>query len=215
MYRAHARHLLTIAFVVYGVAALLQWLLVGGLGGFGSVLAAVVSIIAAFLLQAALVKAVDDLRDGRADLSLGDTLRAAQPYIGRVALASIMAGIAVAVGLVLLLAPGLYLLTIWFVLVPVIVLENTPVMPAFARSRALVSGYGWQVFGTLVLVFLLMLAVNIVISIVLAGLSPEVRTPVGGLVSGVLVSPFLSLVVTMGYFRLLAASARTGEVPQV
>jgi hypothetical protein len=209
-YRTHARHLVTIAFVVYVVAALVQLVLVAALGWFGALLAAVVSIVAAFLLQAALVKAVEDVSDGRVDLSLSDTLRAARPFVGRVAIASILAGIAIAVGLVLLIAPGLYLLTIWCLIVPVIVLENATIGGAFDRSRQLVRGRGWQVFGTLVLVFLLLLAVNLVISLVLASLPQEAQSAIAGLISGTLVSPFLAVVVTMAYFRLRSASSTPG-----
>src|SRR5690242_2532662 len=85
MYKAFARHLLTIAFVIYLIAAVIAALL-GLIGGvFGALLGSLVGIVAAFLLQATLVKAVQDVRDGRADLSLGETVRAATPYLGRVA----------------------------------------------------------------------------------------------------------------------------------
>src|SRR3954451_24547102 len=84
MYRAHARHLLTIAFVIYIVAAAIEAVF-GLLGGLGVFLAAIVGIVAAFLLQAALVKAVEDVRDGRVDLSLSETVQAARPAVGKVA----------------------------------------------------------------------------------------------------------------------------------
>src|ERR1700755_2977101 len=111
MYKAFARHLLTIAFVIYVIAAAIEAVL-GLLGIIGSLLAVIVSIVAAFLLQATLIKAVDDVRDGRADLSLSDTVEAARPYVGRVAGASILAGIGILIGLILLIVPGLFLLTI-------------------------------------------------------------------------------------------------------
>ena len=204
-YKAHARHLITIALVIYVVAAVIQLLLVLLLGTFGALLALVISLIAAFLLQAALVKAVEDVRDGRVDMSLSETVQAARPFIGRVAAASILAGLGIAVGLILLIAPGLFLLTIWCLIVPVIVLEGVGVGGSFSRSQQLVRGHGWQVFGTIVLVFLIMFAVNIVISIVLAVLPDEVASFIGGIVSGALVAPFLALVLTMAYFRLRAA----------
>jgi hypothetical protein len=214
MYRAHARHLLTIAFVIYVVTALVQAVLAGLLGIFGAILAAIISIIAAFLLQAALVKAVEDVRDGRVDLSLTDTLQAARPAVARVAGASILAGIAIGVGLILLIAPGLYLLTIWCLIVPVIVLERAGVAEAFERSRQLVKGHGWEVFGTLILVFILLLVTSIVISLVLAALPETARDVIGSIVSGTLVSPFLALVLTLGYFRLLASHGATGTSPE-
>jgi hypothetical protein len=215
MYRAHARHLLSIAFVIYVVAATIEAVLSGLLGVFGALLAAIVSIIAAFLLQAALVKAVEDVRDGRVDLSFSETLQAARPAVGRVAIASILAGIAIGIGLILLIAPGLYLLTIWCLIVPVIVLEGAGAGAAFERSRQLVRGHGWQVFGTLVLVFLVLLGTSLVLGLLLAALPQAARDFIGSIVSGTLVSPFLALVLTLGYFRLLAASGSAhGAYPE-
>jgi hypothetical protein len=211
MYKAHARHLLSIAFVVYVVAAAIETV-VGLLGLIGALLAGIVSIVAAFLLQAALVKAVEDVRDGRADLSLGETLQAARPAVGRVAITSILAGIAIVIGFILVIAPGLFLLTIWAVIVPVIVIEGAGTSAAFARSQALVKGYFWQVFGTLILVFIVLLAVGLVIGLILAGLPLAARNFISSIVSGTLVSPFLALVLTLGYFRLLAAHG--GAAPE-
>ena len=204
LYRAHARHLITIAFVIYLVASVLQALL-SVLGPIGLFLGSIVSLIATFVLQATLVKAVDDVRDGTADMSMGDTVQAARPFIGSVAGASILAGFGIVFGLVLLLVPGLILLTIWCLIVPVIVLERTGAMASFGRSRALVKGYGWPVFGTLVLVFLLLLVIGAIISGVLAALPNAAQSFLSGLISGSLVSPYVSVVVTLGYFRLLAA----------
>jgi hypothetical protein len=211
MYKAHARHLLQIAFVIYLVAAVIE-LVLGLLGRPGQLLAFIVSITAAFLLQAALVKAVEDVRDGRVDLSFGETLQAARPAVGRVAVTSILAGFAIAIGFILLIAPGLYLLTVWAVIVPVIVLEGVGTGAAFSRSQALVKGYFWQVFGTLALVFVLLIAVGLVIGLILLGLPVAARQFISNLVSGTLVSPFLALVLTLGYFRLLAAHG--GAAPE-
>ncbi len=207
MYRAHLVHLLTIAFVVYVVATVVQVLLTAALGWVGALIGAVVGLIAGFLVQAALVRAVEDLRDGRADLSLGETFRAAQPALGRVAVASILAAIAIAIGFVLLIAPGLYLLTIWAVIVPVLVIEGTGVGRSFDRSRELVRGYGWHVFATIVIVFLLGAVAGIVLDLLLSAVPDEARRVASGLVSGTVFAPFSALVVTLGYYRLLDAHA--------
>jgi hypothetical protein len=181
------------------------------LGPFGSLLAGIVSIVAAFVLQAALVKAVEDVRDGRVDLSFGETLQAARPAIGRVAFTSIVAGIGIVIGLLLLVVPGLYLLTIWAVIVPVVVLERLDTFTAMERSRQLVRGHGWQVFGTLVLAFLVVFATSVVITLILFGLPVAARNFISDFVAGTLAAPFLALVLTLGYFRLLAAETGSSE----
>src|SRR3954449_2069975 len=203
LYKRHERHLLTLAFVIYIVASLIEAVLSGLLGVVGALLAAIVSLVAAFLLQAALVKAVDDVRDGRADLSLSDTLNAARPHVGRVAGASILAGFAIGIGLILLIAPGLYLMTIWCLIVPLIVLEGAGVGDAFTRSRALVRGNGWNVLGVIVLVILLLLGFSIVLGLILSALPDALQNFISSIVSGTLTAPYIALVLTLSYFRLL------------
>jgi hypothetical protein len=214
MYKAHARHLLSIALVVYLVAAAIETLL-ALLGIIGVLLAIIVSVIAVFLLQAALVKAVEDVRDGRVDLSFSETLQAARPAVGRVALTSIVAGIGIFIGFILLIVPGLYLLTVWCLIVPVVVLEGLGTGAALGRSRDLVRGHEWQVLGTLVLVFVVLLVVGVVIGLLLSGLPMAARNFISEIVSGTLTAPFLALVLTLGYFRLLAAESggSAGEPP--
>jgi hypothetical protein len=207
LYKAHARHLLTIAFIVYLITAIISAGLQEVGGFFGVLLASLVSIIAVFLLQAALVKAVQDVRDGRADLSIGQTFSAATPYIASVAGASILAGIAIAFGFVLLIIPGLALITIWCLIVPAIVLEQTGTLGSFGRSLQLVRGYFWNVFGTLFLVFVILFAVDIVLGAIFAFMPHLLGNFLSSVISGTLVSPFIAVVVTSMYFRLVAAPA--------
>jgi hypothetical protein len=205
MYRAHAAHLLAIAFVIYLAAAVVAGLLslIGGI--FGVFLGSIVEFVAAFLLQAALVKAVQDVRDGRADLSFGQTVSAATPYIGPVAVASILAGIAITIGLILIIVPGLFLITIWAVIVPVIVIERSGALASFGRSQQLVRGNGWHVFGTLVLVFVILLVVDFVLGLIFLALPLLLRNGLSTVISGTLIAPFIALVVTLIYYRLSGA----------
>jgi ABC-type multidrug transport system fused ATPase/permease subunit len=213
MYKAHAMHLLAIAFVIYLAAAIIAALLALTGSFVGALLGSLVGIVAAFLLQATLVKAVQDVRDGRVDLSIGETLRAATPYILSVAGASILAGIAITIGLILIIVPGLYLITIWAVIVPVIVLEGSGVFASFGRSQQLVRGRGWHVFGTLVLVWIIMLVVNIVLGLIFAALPDTLGNGLSSVISGTLISPFIALVVTLVYYRLSGAPSEPAPPP--
>ena len=212
MYKAHAWHLLAIAFVIYLAAAVIAALLALVSSTVGALLGSLVEIFAAFLLQATLVKAVQDVRDGRADLSLGETVRAATPYFWAVAGASILAGIAITIGLILIIVPGLYLITIWAVIIPVIVLEQSGVMASFGRSHQLVKGRGWHVFGTLVLAWLILLAVNLVLGLIFAALPDALGRGLSSVISGTIVAPFIALVVTLVYYRL-SGSAQVPAAP--
>jgi hypothetical protein len=209
MYKAYAAHLLAIAFIIYLGAAILAALLALA-GTVGLLLGALVEVVAAFLLQATLVKAVQDVRDGRADLSIGETVSAALPSLGAVAGASILAGIAITIGLILFIVPGLWLITIWAVIVPVIVIERSGVFGSFGRSQELVRGRFWHVFFTLVLVFLIMIAVDIVLGLIFSFLPHYLRGGLSSIISGTLISPYLALVVTLVYYRLSGQSTPGG-----
>jgi len=195
-----------IAFVIYLTVAILVGLL-SLAGWFGNVLGLIIELAALFLLQAALVKAVQDVRDGRVDLNLSQTFQAALPYLLPVAGAGILAAIGIAIGLALLIVPGLILLTFWCLIVPFIVIGETGPIDAFSKSMRTVRGYAWNVFGTLVLVFLLYIAFLIVLALILAFLPAFVRNFVSSIVVGTLVAPFLALVITLIYYRLMAAHA--------
>jgi len=207
MYKTFAKHLLAIAFVIYLIAAIITALLALAGGTIGILLGSLVSIIAAFVLQATLVKAVQDIRDGHADLSIGQTVSEAMPFIGSVAVASILAGVAITIGLILLIVPGLFLITIWAVIVPVIIIERSGALASFGRSRQLVRGRGWHVFGTLVLVYIIMLVVNIVLGVIFSALPHVWGDGLSSVISGTLISPFLALVVTLVYYRLVGSGA--------
>jgi hypothetical protein len=206
MYQAHARHLLMLAFAIYLGAALVAALL-GLAGGVGDLLGVIVTVFAAFLLQAALIKAVQDEREGRGDMSVRDTVSAAMPYIWPVAGASILAGIAITIGLLLVIVPGLYLITIWAVIVPVIIIERSGALASFGRSQELVRGRGWHVFGTLALVYIIQLAADYVLEKIFSALPEAFRDGLGTVISGTLIAPFLAVVVTLIYYRLTSQDA--------
>jgi hypothetical protein len=206
LYRKYAAHFLLIAFVIYLITAIL-FALLSLAGAVGYVFAEIIDLAAAFLLTAALTKAVQDVRDGRVDLDIGQTYRAALPFVLPVAVASILFAIAVAVGLALIIVPGLIVLTFWCLIVPCIVIGGAGMFQSFGQSYRTVRGYAWSVFGTLVLVFLLYIALGIVVGLILSVLPTFLRNFVSTVVIGTLVAPFFALVITLIYYRLTAAHA--------
>jgi hypothetical protein len=207
-YKAHWRHLLPIALVVYVAIAIVGALLTLVLGWFGALVAAIISLVGLFWVQGALVKAVEDIRDGRADLSLGETFDRVRPQLGSIIVAGLLAGLGIVLGLVLLIVPGLILMTWWVLVIPVVVLEGSKAGAAFSRSRELVRGYGWRVFVVIVLAILLLLGFEIVLSIVLSPLDGWLQSFVANIVSGTLTTPFIALVWTLLYFRLRDAKSQ-------
>ena len=212
-FKGHWRHLVPIALVVYLAVGLISIVLVALLTWVGAILSFVIGLVALFWVQGALVKAVEDIRDGRADLSLGETYERVRPQLPAIIVAGLLAGLGIALGLVLLIVPGLILLTWWIVIIPVIVLEGRSAGEAFSRSRELVRGHGWNVFGVIVLTILLVIAFQIVLGLLLIPVSDWLRSFISNLVSGTVVTPFIVLVWTTLYYRLRAAKEAAKEVP--
>ena len=202
LYRAHWRRLIAIAAIVFvplgGIAAALA------LAGWPGVVAAnVLSLAATFLVQGALVKAVEDLRDGRADLGIAETFGHAGAQLVPLAAAGLLAAIGIFIGLLLLIVPGLVLWTWWLVVPAVIVLEHRPVLESFRRSRELVRGTAWPVFGVVVLTVLILVALGLVIAIVLVPVDSDLwRGFLGQAVADSLAAPFVAVAWTLTYFRL-------------
>jgi hypothetical protein len=213
LYKKHFSHLVVVALVIYVAIAILGVLLVLIAGTVGAILVAILGVIGSFLVQAALVEAVADIRDGRADMTVGETLSRGMSRIGSVAGASILGGIAIGIGLILLIVPGLVLITWWAVIIPVIVLEHVGTFDSFSRSRELVRGFDFQVFGVIVIQFLIFIGFGIVLGIILAALPEEARSFVSNVVSGAFTGPFAALVTTLLYFRLKAAKEGPGVPP--
>ena len=201
-YKEHWRHLLPIAFVVYVLISLLALLLAALLGWAGVVIGALISLAGVFWLQGALVVAIEDVRDGRADLSIGDTLGRLRPRLNTLTIAGLLAATAIMIGLLLLLVPGLVLLTFWLLIVPVIVIERAGVFDSFGRSFRLVRGHAWSVFGVLVLTVLIVIAVGFVLAMVSAALDNILLDLVLDIGSQTVTAPFVALAWTMTYYRL-------------
>ena len=204
LYKAHWRHFALIALLIYGLIAVISILLAVLLGWLGLLLAGLVGIAGAFWLQGTLIEAVRDVRDGRADLSVGETFERVLPSLNRIVIAGILLGIAIGIGFVLLIVPGLIVLTLWIFVIPAIVLENRGIGEAFGRSRELVRGNGWNVFGVIVLTFVLLLGVSIALRLILSPLDDWLASLIQQLVANTLVAPFAVIVWTLAYYRLRA-----------
>ncbi|HEX2359349.1 MAG TPA: hypothetical protein VHH72_06005 [Solirubrobacterales bacterium] len=206
-YREYVGPLLGGALVLIGVAALVSGLLGSTDSVVLSLLGSVVVIAAQFLYTGYVVKLVQDVRDGRRDQTVGELLSAAMPYIVPLALNGILAGIGIFIGFLLLIVPGLILLTIWAVVSPAIVVENRGVIEAFGRSRELVRGQGWTVFAVIVLAFLIVVAVSIAAGLIGDAIGDDAGRVIVQAIGSVVTVPFAGLVASILFFDLGGGSA--------
>jgi hypothetical protein len=153
------------------------------------------------LYQGMVVKLVQDVQDGRRDNSIGDLVRSVEPVFWPLVAVSILSGLGIGLGFVLLIIPGLVLLVIWSVVAPVTVVERPGVSHAFGRSRALVRGNGWNVFGVIILVFVAVVVVSIAAGIAADSLGSVGRSLVQWAVNAAL-APVTALSASVLSFEL-------------
>jgi hypothetical protein len=191
IYVDQASVLLPASAVVFVVTGILSAVLVAAASGL-AVVALLLSLVATTLFTGMVVELVADLQDGRRDHSPGELLRSATPVLGQLILVGIVAGVGIVIGFLLIVVPGLILITIWSVAAPVVVLERPGVFAALGRSRELVRGNGWQVFGVIFVLFFLVLFVSSGVEI-----------------AAVLTGPFSALAAAVLYFELRGAGQAT------
>ena len=202
LYGKYAGPLLGGAVVLVGGAGLANGLLQSS-GTVGLIfLGEVVTLLATVLYTGYTVKLVQDVRDGRLDASMGELLSVAMPYVGTLILNGIMFGIAVFVGFLALIVPGLILITIWSVVGPSIVVENRGAIEAFGRSRELVRGNGWPVFGAIVIAFVILVAAYIVAAAIGSAVADDAGAIVMAIVANIIAAPVPALVSSILFFDL-------------
>ncbi len=201
-YGDQAGVLLPVAFCLYLIVAVVTALLAGSFALFPLVFA--VGVVAATLYQGMVVGLVKDVQDGRRDSSVGELVSATWPVVLPLIGAGLLSGIAIGIGMFLLVIPGLILLTIWAVIAPVIVVEHSGVIAAFGRSRELVRGNGWQVFGVIFTVFVITAVVSLVLAVIGAAIAKGVGVRiVANLISSSITAPIGALAAATIYFGLL------------
>lgn len=173
-------------------------------GLFWGLVAAATGIIGYFWVQIALVETVQDVRDGRADRSIAETYGAVRPRLPAAIGAGVLAGIAIVIGFIFLIVPGLFLLTIWSMVIPVIVLERRSVGESFGRSWEVVRGNAWSVFGLILVTFLLIFVAGAVVRLVFAPLPDFLSGWLGSLAADCVTTPFAAAALTTAYFHLTA-----------
>ena len=205
--------LIPAALVVFAPVALLSAIFSGNAAG--GLLASLVALIASAWYSGMVVRTVQDVQDGRVDAGIGELFGSVTSVIVPLILVGFIVGIAVVIGLVLFIVPGLIILTIWAVASPVVVVETPGVFAALGRSRELVRGNGWQVFGVIVAIFAIILVVSIVIGSIGAIGDSFVLFFLVQLLLNVALAPIYGLAAAVLYFALRAAHGQPVELDAV
>ncbi len=124
----------------------------------------IVAVVSSFVLLAAFIHcAVSDLDGRRAGFasSLGAGFRRSLPLIA----AGIGGGLIIALGLVMLVVPGVIFVLMWLVTPPAIVVERIGILSAFRRSHRLTKGRRWALLVLLILFLVFLIVVRSVLEL--------------------------------------------------
>lgn len=143
---------------IYIVYDLLAQIESGSWDGEASILPRLIGLFSGQLLAATLIYGtVMELRGLHA--GVGKCIQVGLVRALPVLLTAIVAGLAIGVGFVLLIIPGIIVMTILYVAIPVAVVERPGIMASLSRSGELTRGYRMRIFG---LVFIVMGTAGIV-----------------------------------------------------
>jgi hypothetical protein len=212
IYVDQAPVLMPAAAVVFVLSGILTSVVVAAAPGL-TLLAVLISLVATTLFTGMVVQLVADVRDGHRDASVAQLLRSVTPVLGQLVLVGIVVGLGVLVGFILIIIPGLILMTIWSVSAPVVVLERPGGLKALGRSRELVRGNGWRVFGVVLVFFLLIIVVGMTLQFFADALSTGAGIVVTVIV-GVLTAPLSALAAAVLYFELRGPRSAETAAPE-
>ena len=120
------------------------------------------------LLQAAVIHTTVEAMSGRPS-DFGSSLAVALGTFLPLIILSIILSVAYTIGLMLLVVPGLILMTFWVVAVPSLVVEKTGILGSLGRSFDLTEGQRWRIFALMVLAFIAMMIAGIIIGMLSFG----------------------------------------------
>lgn len=184
----------------------------------GAIVGGIVFLLAYFLLagaaQAATIFAVSDLYLGRAATVRG-SFRKVGGKAFRVILVLLLVGLAVGVGFLLLIIPGIILFCRTAVAVPASMLEDTKAVGSIERSMQLTKGFAMQIFLIFLLVWVLSYIALLIFQVPFAylqGATAQARQTLAfgmlalqhlsSFLSNVLVGPIGTIAFSLMYYNL-------------
>jgi hypothetical protein len=166
-----------------------------------SIVARLASAVFGSLASAAVIFVVSERYMGR-DVTAGEALGKVWNRIGTIVATSIIYGLLVLLGFLLLIVPGFYFACRFFAMMPAVVVEGHDSSTSLRRSSALTDGSKWRVLGLIVVAW-------VIYFILLAVAAGIVESTVHGM-TGVVVTrllmvpiyPFIGIMVTLLYYDL-------------
>jgi hypothetical protein len=200
IYKANASNLILIVAVVVVPLSLLGTLLVRASGTIlAASIAALIAVIIFAVLQAAILRAATLA-------TIGDPVDVEASYrwgfkrFGSVLLVAILVGLAVFVGLFLLLVGAIIFGVFFSVSIPALVIENRRGTEAMTRSWQLVSGHFWHALGVIIVAWIIAAVLSSLLEAI--GGDNWFATWIFSAIAQIITAPFTALVSVLLYLDL-------------
>lgn len=178
--------------------------------GFDALVLIFIMLLTYSLTQAAIIYGTfQDLRGDKA--GIGACIARGLLSMFPVILGSIIFTIAIGLASILLLIPGLILMTMWWVYIPAIVVERKSILDSLGRSSELTAGNRWAIFGLIIIASILSVLMRLVTHTITLSVvtiptiaeipyAPFVLNYIGSSVT----AAFGAVAVAVGYYHLRA-----------
>jgi hypothetical protein len=174
-------------------------------GVLASLVVAITSILMWTVLTGAVTRAAAGTFLGR-DLEIGESYRYGFARFWSIVLIGVLSALAIVAGFILLIVPGFIVLTFLSCSIPALVIEDQRGRAALRRSWNLVRGFGWPVFGTIVVAGLLTGIVN---SLLTAPFGDNwAARSIAASIASVITMPYMALVGVFIYLNLRVRKER-------
>jgi hypothetical protein len=169
----------------------------------GGGIASLLTVILGSFYQGMVMELVQDVvEDGHRDHTIGQLFAGVAPVVLTLLVVSFLAWVGIGIGLLVIIVPGLFLMTMWAVTAPVVVMERTGVFAAFTRSQELVRGNLLPVFTVVLVSVVGIEIIRTIVQVLTDGLGTGASAVVTWAVA-VATEPLSALAVAVLYYALL------------
>ena len=164
-------------------------------------LAVLLAVVLSLLSQAILVYAsFQDMRGKQVDI--GESINVALVRLLPIVGLALLAGFCTMIGFMLLVVPGFILLTMWFVAIPVCIVERAGPWDSMMRSGQLTKGHRWKIFGIIFLLYLISGVVGYILTSVIGSIAGSMVSLIIQIIWNGIWGAFFAVFVVVTYYEL-------------
>jgi hypothetical protein len=119
--------------------------------------------LASLVLYGALFGSIDRVAKG-GQMRFGEAFQLGLSRLPRMLVAALLFGLALAIGFVLFIIPGIYLMGIYQLVFVALVVEDAGIFQSFSRSSGLIKGYWWRSTVIVTVAIVILFVISILVS---------------------------------------------------